>query len=109
MRGVEVQGQRFFEVVQRFVFRCPLTGDVDFKALRDVPIALSPNSRGKRSLHAPILSHPCEKKSVRRFRFGRKVGAARARHCERRSDAIAHAAGPRRRDMLGVGVGGTGI
>ena len=27
MRGVEVQGRRFFEVVQRFVFRCPLTGN----------------------------------------------------------------------------------
>ena len=56
-RGVKMQGQRFLEIIQRFVFRCPLTGNVDFEALGDVPIALPPNSRCKRSLHAPMLSH----------------------------------------------------
>ena len=55
-RGFKVEGQRFLEVLQRFLFRCSLTGHVHFEALGNIPITLPPNSRGKRSLHALILS-----------------------------------------------------
>jgi len=55
-RRFEVQFQRLSQVCESLVFRLPLTGYVEFEALRDVPFSLSPYGRGKLSLHASYCS-----------------------------------------------------
>jgi len=55
----EVQFESLFQVFKRFFFSGALTGYVEFEALRDVPLALAPDGRGKRSHHFLILSQPC--------------------------------------------------
>lgn len=56
MWRLEVEFQCFFEIRQRFSFGFTLAGDIKFKALRDVPVTLSPNARCKWTLHGSILS-----------------------------------------------------
>jgi hypothetical protein len=56
LRRLEVKLQRFFQVGKSFVFVLTLARDIDFEALGHIPSALAPDGRGKRSLHAPILS-----------------------------------------------------
>jgi hypothetical protein len=51
---MEFQG--FFEVREGFLLGLTLTGDVNFKALRDVPISLTPNRCGKWTFHESIFA-----------------------------------------------------
>lgn len=48
---LEVQFESFAEVSEGFFFRLALTCDVDFEALRDVPVAFLPNGGGEGALH----------------------------------------------------------
>jgi hypothetical protein len=48
--------QCFFQIGKCLLFSLTLTGDINFQALGDVPIAFAPNGRSKRSLHGFILS-----------------------------------------------------
>ena len=57
MGRFEVQFEGFPEILERFFFRGALAGNIDFQALRHVPVTLTPDSRGKRSLHGFIVSH----------------------------------------------------
>ena len=57
MRRFKVKLEGFSEIFERLVFRGALTGNVDFQALCDVPVALTPDGRGERSLHVIIVSH----------------------------------------------------
>jgi hypothetical protein len=43
MRGLEVEFQRLFQIGKGFFFALPLAGDVDFQALRNIPVALAPH------------------------------------------------------------------
>src|SRR6266852_3188033 len=52
----KVQCEGFSEILQCFCFRGALAGNIDLQALRYVPVTLTPDSRGKRSLHAIIVS-----------------------------------------------------
>ena len=56
MGRFEVQFNRFLEVGQSLVLGLALAGDVEFEALRDIPLPLAPNGSGKRSLHGLIVS-----------------------------------------------------
>jgi len=51
VRGLEVEFPRFLQIGQRLLFALTLAGNVEFQALRDVPIAFPPNGRSKGSLH----------------------------------------------------------
>ena len=52
----EVQFEGFPEILDRFFLRGALAGNVDFQALRHVPVTLTPDSCGNRSLHGSIVS-----------------------------------------------------
>jgi hypothetical protein len=52
-----VQFERFAKVSQSFLFGIALASDMDVQALRNKPIALTPDSRGKRTLHVAILAY----------------------------------------------------
>jgi len=56
LRQFEVKFQRFLQVGESFFFGLSLAGDIDFEALRDIPVSFTPNGCGKRSLHDHILS-----------------------------------------------------
>ena len=56
MRWFEVWFQRFLQVGDSFFFGLALAGDIDFEALRDIPIPLAPDGSSKRSLQGDILS-----------------------------------------------------
>ena len=43
--------ERFLQIGQRLLFALALAGNIKFQALRDVPIALTPNGCGERSFH----------------------------------------------------------
>ena len=55
-RWFEVQLQRFLQVGESLFFAFTLAGDIDFEALRNVPLSFAPDGRGKRLLHDNILS-----------------------------------------------------
>jgi hypothetical protein len=57
LRRLEVKFQRFLHVVESFLFALTLAGHVDFEALRDIPLPLTPDGSCERSLHCNILSH----------------------------------------------------
>jgi hypothetical protein len=56
MWRVKVQFERFPQIIDRFIFGLTLTGDIDFEALCNVPITLSPDTRGKLQFHSFL--HP---------------------------------------------------
>lgn len=51
-----MQLQRFLQVREGFFFRLTLAGDIDLKALRDIPITLTPHGRRKWPFHSSILA-----------------------------------------------------
>ncbi len=53
---LEMEFQRFFQIDERFLFRQPLAGDIDFETLGDLPLALSPHRCRKWPFHSGILS-----------------------------------------------------
>lgn len=57
MGWFKVEFEGFSEIIESFFFRGPLAGNIDFQALRHVPVTLTPDTRGKRSLHGFIVSH----------------------------------------------------
>ena len=57
MGRFKVQFEGFPEILERFFSGSTLAGNIDFQALRYVPVTLTPDSRGKRSLHGLIVSH----------------------------------------------------
>ena len=54
---LEVKLQRFLQVSKGLLFGLTLAGDIDFEALRDVPIPFPPDGGGEWSLHDHILSY----------------------------------------------------
>ena len=50
----------FLQVGERLFFGFALTGDVNFQALRDVPVSFAPNRCGKWSFHDCILAQDSE-------------------------------------------------
>src|SRR5215472_16404722 len=56
LRRFEVKFEGLLEVRERFFFGLALAGDVNLQARRYVPVTLTPDSRGKGSFHARILS-----------------------------------------------------
>jgi len=46
-----MQFECFPQIGEGLFFRLPLASDIDFEALRHVPIPLAPDGRGKWSLH----------------------------------------------------------
>jgi hypothetical protein len=53
---LEMELQRLFQIGERFLFGFSLTGDVNFEALRDVPVSFAPNRCGKWTFHDRILA-----------------------------------------------------
>jgi len=53
----EVKLQGFLQVRKSFFLAVPLTGNIDFKALRDIPIPLAPDRCREWPLHETILAH----------------------------------------------------
>lgn len=56
LRRLEVKLQSLFQVGEGFFFGFTLAGDVNFEALRDVPITLAPNRCRKWTFHEGILA-----------------------------------------------------
>src|ERR1017187_870027 len=56
LRRFEVQFNRFLQVGKSLFFGLALAGDVEFQALGDVPLPLTPNGRDEWSLHDLIVS-----------------------------------------------------
>ena len=56
LRRFEVQFQRFLQVGESFFLGLALAGDVEFQALGNVPLPLTPNGRSEWSLHDLIVS-----------------------------------------------------
>ena len=52
-----MQFKRLAKISQSFLFGAPLAGDIHVQALRDEPFALTPDSRGKGTLHITILPY----------------------------------------------------
>jgi hypothetical protein len=52
---LEVQFQRFSEIVEGFLFRLALARNIYLEALRDKPISFTPDSCGERTFHRMIL------------------------------------------------------
>jgi len=48
--------QRLFQIGQRLLFGCALAGDINFEALRDVPISFAPDGCRKWTFHDCILA-----------------------------------------------------
>jgi len=57
LRRLEVKLQCFLQVDKSLFFARPLAGDIDFQALRNIPVPFPPDGRSERSLHYHILSH----------------------------------------------------
>src|ERR1035437_303151 len=55
-RWFEVQLQRLLQVGESLCFALTLAGDIDFEALRNIPLSFAPDGRGERLLHDNILS-----------------------------------------------------
>jgi hypothetical protein len=58
---VKLEG--FRQVCESFLLALSLAGNIDFQALRDIPLPLAPNGRGKWSLHALILSYTAPRRA----------------------------------------------
>jgi hypothetical protein len=56
VRRLEVELQRFFQIGERFFFGFALAGNIDFKALRDIPVAFAPNRCREWTFHKVILA-----------------------------------------------------
>ena len=69
MRRFKVQFDRFLEVGEGLLLGTALAGDVEFEALGDVPLSLTPNGSRKWSLHSLIVSQVTV---VRRLSFRRE-------------------------------------
>jgi hypothetical protein len=54
-RRLEVQFQCFLQVGESLFFAFTLAGDIDFEALRNIPLSFSPDGRSERSLHYSYL------------------------------------------------------
>jgi hypothetical protein len=52
-----VELQSLFQIGEGLFFAFTLAGDIDFKTLRNIPVAFAPYCSGERSLHDRILSH----------------------------------------------------
>ena len=105
MGRLEVQFQRLPQVGEGLFFRFTLAGDIEFEALRDVPIALTPDGRGERSLHELIVSHPrplvgAEENRVLHFWCILKLGYAHVRRPVHGEDPL-YRVGSSKRDLLG--------
>ncbi len=75
---LEVQFQRFSEIVEGFVFRQALARNIYLKALRDKPISFTPDRCGERTFHRMILPHSLiVKDTARRLRKRRTQPQAR--------------------------------
>lgn len=48
--------ERFPEVFERLLFTLALAGDINVKALRNIPLSFAPDGRGEWSLHKLIFS-----------------------------------------------------
>jgi hypothetical protein len=57
-----VKFERFLQVRKSFFFALPLAGNVDFEALRNIPIPFTPDGSGESSDHNYILSYPMQNK-----------------------------------------------
>ena len=60
LRRFEVKFQRLPQVGEGLFFGFALAGDVNFEALRDVPVSFAPNRCGKWSFHDCILAQDSE-------------------------------------------------
>src|SRR5437879_5122196 len=49
--------ERLFQILQSLFFALTLAGDLDFQALRNIPVSLAPDGRSERSFHDHILSY----------------------------------------------------
>ena len=56
LRRFEVQFEGFLQVGKSLFLGLALAGDIEFQALGDVPLPLTPNGRSEWSLHDPIVS-----------------------------------------------------
>jgi len=56
LRRFEVKFQCFLQVGKRLFFGFALAGDIDFQALRDVPISFAPNGCGEWSFQDCIFA-----------------------------------------------------
>jgi len=50
-RRSEVKFESIAEIIQRLIFGCALTGDINLNALSDVPITFLPDARAERLFH----------------------------------------------------------
>ncbi len=57
LRRLEMEFQRFLQVGESLFFGFTLASNVEFEALRDIPLSFAPNGRSERSLHDHIVSH----------------------------------------------------
>jgi hypothetical protein len=55
LRRLEVKFQGFLQIGESLFLGLTLAGDVDFEALRNIPISFAPDCRSKRSFHFHIL------------------------------------------------------
>src|SRR5271157_4630013 len=60
LRRFKVQFQCLLQVSQRFFLGFPLAGNIDFEALRDVPVSFPPNRCRKRTFHDAILAQDAD-------------------------------------------------
>jgi hypothetical protein len=51
LRGFVVELDGFGQIRESFFLALALTGNIDLQTLRNIPVPLAPNSRGKWSLH----------------------------------------------------------
>ncbi len=65
----EVQLERFAEIGQGFLLGAALAGDIQIQALRNEPVALTPDSGGKWAFHIAIFPHA----SSNRYGIGHRV------------------------------------
>ena len=61
MGRFEVELQSFLQVVEGFFFGFASAGDVNFQAVRDVPISFAPNRCSKWPFHDSILAQERDK------------------------------------------------
>ena len=71
-----MQFKRLAKISQSFLFGAPLAGDIHVQALRNKPVALTPDSRGKWTLHITILPYIRQEAGCG-FRLARVAGKQR--------------------------------
>jgi hypothetical protein len=67
LRRLEVKLQCFFQIGKSLFFALALAGDIDFEALRNIPVPFTPDGRSERSLHYHILSHDGQVSQYRNY------------------------------------------